>query len=98
MSLTKRRLDEALCTRYPEPPENSVKHYVLLIQYNTPSLKGPYDDRNERDAVARRIFNGPDFTEGEDGISWLDQAPDGNLNVGIYTDEDLEPQEHANME
>jgi hypothetical protein len=90
MSFAKRRLDDALCEQYPEPPEGPVKHYVLLVQYNTPSLQGPWPDRAERDAEAKRISNGSNFTEGEDHISWLDQAPDGTLNVGIYTDEDLE--------
>jgi hypothetical protein len=73
-----------------EPLPSTNRHYVLTFSYCEPALTGPFSTPEKRDAEARRIFNGGDFTQGEDDIGWLDQTADGTLNVGAYTDEDLE--------
>jgi hypothetical protein len=73
-----------------DPPPGTNKHYVLTFSCGEPALEGPFSKPEERDAEARRIFNGDSFSQGQDDIAWLDQDADGTLNVGPYTDDDLE--------
>ncbi len=63
-------------------------YYVLTVSDCEPYLTGPFATREERDIKAKEIFNNEKFEH----LSWLDNE-NNELNVGIYTDEDLEEED-----
>src|SRR5207249_4747791 len=64
-----------------DPMPSLNRHYILAFSCGEPELEGPFSTREKRDAEARCIFDGGDFSQGEDDIGWLDQNADGTLNV-----------------
>lgn len=70
------------------PPE---RFYALTVTNCEPALDGPYATEGERDAAARKVFNDVTFSPDDgDHISWMNIDANGEPNVGVYLDGDLE--------
>jgi hypothetical protein len=58
-----------------------AQNFVVVVENGEPSLLGPYDTYQERDAAAKGV------TDVEEGVFWLDIRADGP-HIGAFTTDD----------